>query len=384
MSGADRVTNWLVSSALPLWADAGVDREGGGFVERLFLDGAPDFAAAKRVRVQARQIYVFAHAHLLGLRPEGAELALRGFEFVRRHARHDDRTFAHLLDRSGRIVDDKRDTYDHAFLLLAFAWLFRATGSNEVKRTIDETLEAVDKMLLHSSGQGYREDDRDSLPRRQNPHMHLLEAFLALYEATGERTFLSRADAIVDLFRRCFFDARLGVLREFFTDDWKPASGDMGRVIEPGHHYEWVWLLQRQSCLAETAPLSEIKSLAAFADSKGCEAKTGLAFDEVWEDGRVKSMTKRSWPQTEALKAELALSELAGQGITPRADALLGNLFHYYLDRNVAGGWNDVVDGANLPVATHIPASTLYHVFLAFTEYLRVANAHCTSPGGQA
>lgn len=375
MKGSDRIRNWLIEQALPLWSSAGFDVEGGGFVERLDLDGRPDNAAVKRVRVQARQIYVYSHAHILGLWSGGAELAMRAFDFVMRHARHPDGCFAHLIDRRGTIVDPKRDTYDHAFILLAFAWLFRATNDEKVAQAIRETFHRFEAALLHSSGQGYREDDRDSLPRRQNPHMHLLEAFLALHDATGEARFLERANIILELFHTHFFDRRANVLREFFEVDWGLVRGERGRTIEPGHHYEWVWLLHRLAQAARTAPPSEIRSLAAFADAHGCEPATGLAFDEVWDDGQAKTASKRSWPQTEALKAELALAEIAGEGITPKADRIVNNIFGYYLSQKVPGGWNDVVDATNLPSATHMPASTFYHVFLAFTEYLRIAES---------
>lgn len=374
MTGAERIKTWLSDQALPLWAAAGVDREGGGFVERLHLDGRPDFAAVKRVRVQARQIYVYSHAHILGLWPNGAELAMRAFEFLMGQARLTDGCFAHLLDRHGRIVDAKRDTYDHAFVLYGLAWLYRASREAKVARAIEETVRALDAALAHPEGEGYREDDKDSLPRRQNPHMHLLEAFLALHSATGDEHYLARASAIAELFRARFFDARAGVLREFFNADWSVALGDPGRTIEPGHHYEWAWLLHRLAQASGGVPAGETQALAKFADAHGCEAATGLVYDEVWDDGRVKSATKRSWPQTEALKAELARAERAHKGITPKADKIVNNLFGYYLDQNVPGGWNDVVDAANLPIATHMPASTFYHVFLAFSEYLRIAD----------
>src|SRR3546814_14289476 len=74
-------------------------------------------------------------------------------------------------------------------------------------------------------------------------HMHLLEACLALHEATKETAYLDRAGLLLDLFRDRFLVT--GSLREFFTDDLRPAPGDAGRIVEPGHHFEWVWLLHR-------------------------------------------------------------------------------------------------------------------------------------------
>src|SRR5262249_31367105 len=71
---------WTVARALPLWSDAGYDHVRGGFQEYLRPDGTPDPSATRRLRVQARQIYVYAHAAALGWYPSGRDIALAGVE----------------------------------------------------------------------------------------------------------------------------------------------------------------------------------------------------------------------------------------------------------------------------------------------------------------
>ena len=44
---------------------------------------------------------------------------------------------------------------------------------------------------------------------------------------------------------RSFIDAHNGALHEFFDADWNPAPGIEGRIVEPGHQFEWAWLLLR-------------------------------------------------------------------------------------------------------------------------------------------
>ena len=366
-----RIRAWLTEAALPLWSSVGRDKDG-GFVERLSLTGEPDYAAQKRVRVQARQIYVYSHAAILGLWPGGAELGQWGFEFLIRHALLEGGGVAHLLDRSGTVLDARRDTYDQAFVLYALGWLYRAGKDKAVADAIGVVAAAIERHLRHPY-EGYLEDDRGGAPRRQNPHMHLFEAFLSVYGATKDQVYLDRAKAIYVLFRNRFYDRRHGALREFFSEDWSPAPGEPGRIVEPGHHFEWVWLLHRFAELAGEQVGAEARGLYDFGLRHGIEAASGLAFDEVWVEGTSKLRTKRCWPQTEALKAELAIARAQGKPISPRADALVDNLFRYYLDQPVAGGWNDAVDAANAPIAKTMPASTFYHVFLAFTEYLAAA-----------
>ena len=40
-----------------------------------------------------------------------------------------------------------------------------------------------------------------------------------------------------------FIDRDTAALREFFASDWTPMPGTPGEVLEPGHHYEWAFLL---------------------------------------------------------------------------------------------------------------------------------------------
>ena len=55
------------------------------------------------------------------------------------------------------------------------------------------TLDYIEGHMRHPGGEGYW----NSLPpqgwRQQNPHMHLTEACLAAYEATGEARFAETA-----------------------------------------------------------------------------------------------------------------------------------------------------------------------------------------------
>jgi mannose/cellobiose epimerase-like protein (N-acyl-D-glucosamine 2-epimerase family) len=368
-----RVRQWLVEAALPFWSGAGLDREAGGFVERLHLDGTPDLSAPKRLRVQARQIYVFSHAHVLGLMPGGDAVAAHGYDFVVAHGCPDGIAagFVHALARDGTVVDARRDSYDHAFLLLAFSWFHLATGRADARVAVLALGDAIEAVLRHPRGHGYVVDDRGGDALHQNPHMHLFEAMLAAYDATGEEVFLRRARVLFGLFRERMFDAGAGVLREFHDADWQPAPGEAGQVVEPGHHCEWAWLLK---CYADRVgePLAdEAYRLHDFAMRHGRPGEGVLLCDELSPDGRVRKPGTRCWPQTEAIKALVALAEARGEAPGPELDAIVEALFETFLDRPMPGAWIDWVDAAGTPIVGAIPASTLYHLFLGLSEYLR-------------
>ena len=68
---------------------------------------------------------------------------------------------------------------------------------------------------------------------------------LAWTEIDGDPAWRAMADGIAELCLERFIDPASGALREFFAADWTPAPGVEGRIAEPGHHYEWAFLLDR-------------------------------------------------------------------------------------------------------------------------------------------
>lgn len=362
---------WLCDHALPLWIERGVDRQYGGFEEALSLSGERLHGLTKRIRVQARQIYVMSHAALLGWSAQALSTAQYGFDFLTKFGWHAQGGWVHHLAPDGAIRDSKRDTYDHAFILMALSWFYRASGDGRALDWIERTLAFMDKALGEEDG-SFRESVPAALPRRQNPHMHFFEAMLALYDATGERDFLERARRIYGLLDRHFFDANHGVLREYFSEGWSIVPGGEGAIIEPGHHCEWVWLLDRFERLSAEPTGVLRRGLVQFALKHGRDPRTGFFVDEVAPDGMVLKSSMRCWPQTEGLKAMLVLFERGEPWAKAEAVALARGLLDRYLAVSPRGLWQDQFDRTGGALATNVPASTLYHVFLAFTELVRL------------
>ena len=360
----------MFESALPLWADAGLDRARGGFLEELSLDGRPTDAPFKRTRVTSRQIYAFSHASLLGWEP-GDALAELGYAYLVEKAwQGPDRGWARRLTPHGAVLDATPDLYDQAFALFALAWRYRASGDPDALRRAHGTLDFIERHLQRPGLEGFLHAIPAEGPRLQNPHMHLVEACLAAFEASGDQRFLDRAGSVVRLFRARFFDGR--TLGEYFTDDWQRVPGDQGRVVEPGHQFEWAWILANYSRLGEVALNDEISALVAWSERHGVDPASGATFNQVRDDGVPLDRGSRTWPNTERLKGHLAVFELHGG--TPHAAIASSTrlLLDRYLDVQPRGSWMDAFDGSGRPAATTAPTSTLYHVFLAFAELLRL------------
>jgi mannose-6-phosphate isomerase len=368
-AAAARVRRWLFDVALPLWAERGIDPNG-LFTERMDFAGRPDVAAPRRMRVQARQLYVFNEAALMGWQPAAA-VADRGMDsFVARcWAADGEPGWVHQVTPDGTLHNPLRDLYDHAFGLFALAAVHRRNADPRARRQADQALAFLDAAFAHPAG-GFEDAlPAGGLPRRANPHMHLLEAMLAWYEATGDGLFLERANALIELFQTRFFDPATGTLREYFTADWAIAPGPEGLVVEPGHHCEWAWLLLWAARMGARDATAEAAALYRFVLQHGLD-EAGFAVDECSPDGRQTGRGRRSWPQTELLKAHVAMARHGDGAALAKTAPVAERLLDVYLATDVPGLWMDHFDEQGRGLNTMVPASTLYHLVLAFREFL--------------
>ena len=136
-------------------------------------------------------------------------------------------------------------------------------------------------------------------------------------QARGERVWLDRADRILDLLLRHFLDRETGALREFLGPRLEPLDTYQGRLREPGHHFEWVWLLHKYDALGGKADLRrESRALFDFAVRHGLRRDgpmQGAVLDAVLRDASVAAPTMLLWPQTEGVKAYVARYEQTGE-----------------------------------------------------------------------
>ena len=368
LSALDRFCGWFHDAALPRWTKAGWDRDDGGFFEALDFNGEP-VRGMRRVRVQSRQVYTFSMVGLRNWHEAAEPLAAKGFEYLIERACPDQgaRGCVHRLANNGAVIDDRRDLYDQAFLLLACAGRIEATNCAEAYRLARRVMAFLDAELSSPHG-GWRESDKGETPRRQNPHMHLHEAFMALFRATGDDQWRRRAAETAALFQERFFDAERRVLVEFFNADLKSPDDERGDIVEPGHMMEWVWLFNRHA-LMTGADLTKMRAALYRAAQGYAERGAGFLPDSVGSTAM--SGARRLWPQTEYVKAALTLSEALHDDYAKDAARLLEACFKSYLKTDVSGLWRDRFDRNGSLIARDVPASILYHLFEAVEEAMR-------------
>jgi mannose-6-phosphate isomerase len=367
---AARYRGWLFESALPLWWQEGADHEHGGFQELLGLDGKP-VKAARRARVQGRQSYVYAMAGQAGWNGPWREAAAHGLAYLNAHYKTPSGLYGTLVSPEGEISDATIMNYDQAFALLAMAWSWRADpGRAELVTASEDILARLRRSRSHAAG-GFVE--AGAKPYQSNPHMHLLEAALAWTECHPGPAWRALAGEIIALCRTRFIDPEGGFLREFFDEHWHPASGADGHVVEPGHQFEWSWLLARWARLTGDSACHVAAVKLYECGAHGIDPKTGAAFDEMDESFAVTRAGARLWPQTERLKAALILAESDARY---RADAIAAaKVLWTYLETPLPGLWRDKLQPSGAFVEEPAPASSLYHIACAIESLMKAGAA---------
>lgn len=358
-----RSDRWLKDFVLPLWWRNGADHKRGGFQELLGLDGLPPPNLPRRARVQGRQSYVYAIAGTLGWVGPWQKAASYGLDYLNRHYLRQDGLYRTLVSEDGATLDDTAMLYDQAFTLLAMASIYGVLPDRgDLKIAAHELFDRIAQSRRHPEG-GFMESL--SRPYQANPHMHLLEAALAWRDVESDAMWDDLADEIVALCLTKFIDPEGGFLREFFDRKWRPLDGPEGHSIEPGHQFEWCWLLERWGRLRNDDRTRAAARVLYNAGLRGIDRKRDAAVDELADDFIVRRATARLWPQTERVKAALILSQTAeGEARKQYFDEALraaATLWRYF-ETPTPGLWRDKLLSDGTFVEEPAPASSLYHI----------------------
>lgn len=359
----EKYTDWLFTAALPLWWQQGADHAQGGFHELLDNAGKP-VLVARRARVQGRQSYAYAVAGVLGWNGPWQDASVHGLAYLDAKFKQPSGLFATQTAADGTVSDAHEMLYDQAFALTASAWIYRSQPNRKDMVAYAHDLMAKIETRRHPAG-GYKETGDLFL---SNPQMHMFEALLAWYEAEKDQKWYTLAEDIARLCLTHLIDPDTLTLHEHFDENWALAEGPKGKIIEPGHQFEWAWLLARWSKISGRADAYQMARRLFEVGASGVDKIRNVAVDEMDNAFSFTRPTARLWPQTEWLKAALILSDTDNKD---ERDYYLGEAslaaatLWRYLDTPVRGIWRDRILADNTLVDEPAPASSLYHIICA-------------------
>ncbi len=288
----------------------------GGFYS-CFLDNGECFDPDARQLVgSARYVVNYATAYRLYGKAEHLKWAKWGMSFLTDVHKQPNGHYAWLLEKK-TITDSRVMAYGHAFVLLAAASSVRA-GISSALETLHEVYDFMETYFWDDAAGAYA-DERDntleklSSYRGQNANMHMCEALLAAWQATGDIKFLDRAERLAHRFAFELASQTDGQIWEHYDIDWQvdmayniDAPNDRYKPwgFQPGHQTEWSKLLL---ILNGERPdqkwVEKAQSLYDLAMKSGWDEEHGGIVYGVAPDGTYCASEKYFWVQAESFAA---------------------------------------------------------------------------------
>jgi mannose-6-phosphate isomerase len=340
---------------VPLWQGPGWNANMALPYEALDAGHQPLPPQRYRAMACARQLYLFSS--LIGQVPAAEERAAALFRSLQQHfhdAEHGG--WFYSIDPQGAPLDQRKDLYTHAFILFACAHYWNKVREPLVESVLNATLEVLAQRFATGDGLYEASLDRDwsSLDSGplQNPLMHLAEAFLATLSV---REDIAVQRALVELctaMQKRFIDPQHSVLME------KPL-GAVDNWFEPGHQFEWYFLLESSSLLRGSKLHASLERAFVLTEQSGVDPQTGAVAAMLDLNGSAKDATQRIWAQAEYLRA-LTLRPDSEASVQRQLQALQQRFLH-------VGGWYECRDEQGEVSRKDMPSTTPYHLATCYS-----------------
>jgi mannose/cellobiose epimerase-like protein (N-acyl-D-glucosamine 2-epimerase family) len=358
-----------IADTMAFYHPRAIDPRGGFF--HYFRDDGSVYDASHRHLVSSTR-FVFNYAMAArefgedaALQREYLDAARHGLRYLR-HVHRDPVSGGYAWTvRDGVPEDRTNHAYGVAFVLLAYATALKA-GIDDVVPWLDETWQLLETRFWEADAGLYRDEaDRDwhfSGYRGQNANMHMCEAMLAAFEATGDARYLHRARTLAEHMTVRQAALAGGLVWEHYhrdwTIDWDYHKDDPKHLFrpwgfQPGHQTEWAKLLLildghlRARGEPVDGLLPRAQALFDTAVARAWDPEFGGLCYGFAPDGRVCDDDKYFWVQAESLAAAARLAVQSGD---PRYwdwyDRLWAYAWEHFVDHDF-GAWYRILDREN-------------------------------------
>ena len=375
---------WLMDQALSLFAffQPAALNPAGGF-HALAQDGTPLFCdreggAVQHLHNTTRMIYSFALARDLGV--AGADKIIdHGMDFL--WSRHRDTKCGGYfwgVDNCGA-PEPVKQAYGHAFVLLAASAAKRASHP-DAERLLADITEVIQTKFWEPAVGATTEDyspDWCALDayRGQNSNMHLTEALMAAFQATGAAMYLEMAESIAQLIIQEHAQAADWRIPEHFDAHWQVDYNYDGNPMfrpagtTPGHALEWSRLLvelyilgqRRHSWMVPAAEALFVNACTlGWNDTQG-----GFYYTLDWNNRPLQTACLW-WPCAEAIAAAHVLQSVSDNPTFEIWYRRVWTFVTNHLIDHSQGGWFPEVDTALQPVDNiFVGKPDIYHAIQA-------------------
>lgn len=351
----DIFTNELHDNILSYWMKYGVEKDGQGFYGAVDLNNEPVLSANKTSVLNARILWTFAAAAKKYPGKGYEEIAHKAYRVVTEDfADKEHGGFYMELNADNEVANDIKHTYAQAFVIYSLSKYYEFNPATEVMDKVQDFFYFLDKKTKDAEHIGYLEsftrnweiyeENRmadNNEPKSMNTHLHMLEAYAAVYKIWKDELVKQRLTELLDIFINNIIreDGHLGI---FFTEDFTETDSSKA-ICSFGHDIEASWLLwEAAEILGDESIQTKIKPLLLkMADAvlrEGVDKDGGLFLESTRYGSHVRT-NKHWWLQAENLVGFMNAFELTGDPLYWETVKLAWDFIDKHVIDHEGGEW---------------------------------------------
>lgn len=394
---------------IPFWLDNSVDTEYGGYITSFDENGKFDGNGVKNIVTQARMVWGFSY--LLNLakdedKPRMEKAAKQGAEYLMNQFWDKEYGgFYWLLNRDGSVKDPSKLTYGEGFGVYALSQYYLTYGDERALEIAEKAFDLIQVYATDTLRGGYFENiERDWSISPAGPyagdrksldiHMHLLEAWTTLYQATGKEIHKRKLQESWDIIKTYMVNKEDGYgLNQFdlwfhqipainIKRTWNAERETNETIATPtnttsyGHNVELSWLADHALNVLGKREKDDNEILIKFLDhalAHGWDYENGGVFRDGVGNGEALVTDKEWWQNFESLTGFLNGYVMTGDKKYYETFAYLWEFDKKYFMNYEVGESRQLLDKKGNPIVSNIgnPWKGIYHTGRAFAECIR-------------
>ena len=345
---------------------------------------------------QARLLWVFSHAHLLGYSTaqyDYLSAATHGYSYLidrmldRQHG-----GFYWKADVNHGVIEPLKILYGQSMTIYALVEYHRASGFSDPLEYALATHEIIQQRFHDGTHRGWIEhcerdftrlnctgDRMPGVPdivgyKSGDAHLHLMEALTELYCETRDPSVRDSLMEAIELLCTKFYPPDVDASCEYRLQDWQAVTGNDVSNLSHGHMVEFAWLLlYAQQVLGISCDWDHFESLTRHSLRYGFDHERGGFYFRGKANEPACETTKFWWVQAEGLSALTdAVAHFDSDSYAKPLAQLLDWIRNYQI-RSDDGVWIVSTDACGRPenVKKAGEWKAAYHEVRAITRFIQ-------------
>ncbi|MFA6816998.1 MAG: AGE family epimerase/isomerase [Lentisphaeria bacterium] len=233
----------LLDEVIPFWQKYSPDSEFGGYMTCLDRFGKV-YDTEKYTWLQGRQVWMFAKLYNeVEKRSDWLEMAKLGVDFLTRYGRDADGNYYYALTRAGKPLMQPFSIFSDGFVAMGLSQYAIATGDEHVQLLASQAFNNYLCRQCNPKGPYNKSCSGGSPLMALSLRMIHLNMLLEMAWQLDSKDVKSQVNQLLDEVMTVFLDAEKNVLFENVAPDGSHPDTPAGRLINPGHGLEVLWMV---------------------------------------------------------------------------------------------------------------------------------------------